>query len=310
MIAVMSSLLLVAALALDPRLARLAEEADVFARSLDKLIGEETIVQRGVVSQAKFRPRIGNAALTPPKPKYTEKELQSEFGYALFRAEGAEEGGVLHEARQVLRVDGREVAKTEKARTRLTTGLRSADDEVKKQLLEDLRKYGLPEAATDFTLTLLLFRQRALEQYTFRPMYQTMSGADAIQVFRFEQRSGDGMTVFHGKKMLRQKLTGELWLRATDGLPVKIRFESRFQAQGEDSVTDVGEVVYRRSAQGSLLPVSALHQRTMGTLLVAESRFSYGGFKRFGADSEIKFTPVDEPEPASAAPPATPSTKP
>jgi hypothetical protein len=285
-------------LALDPRLERLAEEAGAFARSAEKLIGEETIRQRAVAAPPRFRPRIGAAALEPPPERWMERELKSEFAYARFRAEGSDQGSI-HEARQVLALDGRAVTATAKAREQLALGLRSDDDKLKRRLLEDLRKYGLPETATDFTLTLLLFEGSGLNRFLFTPTREVMLGADRAQVFQFTQKDGDSaFTVFHGRRMYRQRMEGEVWLRAEDSLPVKIVFQSLIP-DADAPVLDHGEVEYARSPHGILVPVAAAHRRTIAGRLTAESRFSYGNFKRFGADSEIRFTAEDEPLPTA-----------
>lgn len=297
--------ILLLGLALDPRLERLAEEAEAFARSAEKLIGEETLRQRAIAAPPRFRPRIGAAALEPPPERWDERELHSEFAYARFRSEG-EEPGTIHEARQILTVDGRTVAAAGKARERLALGLRSDDDKLKRRLLEDLRKHGLPESATDFTLTLLLFQRSSLKRYDFTPGRESMMGADRVEVFQFRQKDGDeAFTVFHGRRMYRQRMEGEVWLRKEDSLPVKIIFQSLIPDK-EAPVLDWGEVEYTRSAHGILVPVAAAHRRTIAGRPTAESRFSYGNFKRFGADSEIKFTADDE----ASVEPAKPAGKP
>jgi hypothetical protein len=53
------------------------------------------------------------------------------------------------------------------------------------------------------------------------------------------------------------------------------------------------------SPHGALLPVSTVHREVRGGQIVAENLFSYAGFKKFGASSDIKFEvdPAAEPEP-------------
>ena len=284
----------------DPLLNRLAEEAEVFAQSAAKLVGEETLRQRALKSGTRFRPRIGQAALEPPKPVYQSRELISEFGYTTI-------GALWHEAREVRGIDGKTVQNTEKARQKLVLGLRSDDDLVKKKLLEDLEKHGLLGSATDFTLSLLMFRGRNLDNYQFAQVRRDRVGADEAVIFSFSQAGGEeSFTIFQGKRTVRQKLTGHVWLRAGDGLPLRIHLTSTIP--GKDSsgdIIDEAVIDYLRSPAGLLLPASVRHYRMGGTMMLAENNFSYGNFKRFSADSEIKFTPVEDDEPPSAAPPAT-----
>ncbi|MCX6596725.1 MAG: hypothetical protein NTV70_10195 [Acidobacteria bacterium] len=288
----------------DPLLSRLAEEAEVFAQSVAKLIGEETIRQRALKSGTRFRPRIGQAALEPPKPVYQARELASEFGYTTI-------GDLWHEAREVRLVDGRTVQSTDKARRKLVLGLRSDDDLVKKKLLEDLEKHGLLGSATDFTLSLLMFRGRNLENYQFAPVRRERVGADEAMIYSFTQSGGDeSFTIFQGKKTVRQKLTGHIWLRASDGLPLRIHLNTTTGGQDGVEVADDAVIDYVRNPVGLLLPASVLHRRMANNQLLAENNFTYSNFKRFSSDSEIKFTPAEEEEPPSAAPPANPNRRP
>ena len=285
----------------DPRLNRLAEEAEVFAQSVAKLIGEETIRQQALKSSTRFRPRIGQAALEPPKPVYQSRELASEFGYTAI-------GGLWHEAREVRLVDGRTVQTTDKARRKLVLGLRSDDDLVKKKLLEDLEKHGLLGSATDFTLSLLMFRGRNLSNYQFAPVRPERVGADEAMVYSFTQAAGEeSFTIFQGKKTVRQKLAGHVWLRASDGLPLRIHLATASAGPDGQEISDEAVIDYVRNPVGLLLPASVLHRRMANNQLLAENNFTYGNFKRFSADSEIKFTPAEEEPPP--APPATPNRR-
>jgi hypothetical protein len=276
---------------LAPLLTRLAEEADVFSRSIERIVAEETIRQRAI-KRRKPRLRIGRAAMVDPEPEYQERELKSEFGYA------ASEGSI-HEARQVREVNGKLVGTAANARNRLVAGIRSDDDRVKKALLEELERHGLEGAATDFTLCILLFDQRRQADYEFRDTGIERSGTDSARVILFRQKSGDGgMTVFQGKQMLRPAISGRLLLRESDGLPLKIRVDSKVPIPGSDlPMEDSGEVEYARNQAGLLLPVSVVHRRRQGAVLIAEERFTYANFQRFSTDSDIKFTPVDSEDP-------------
>jgi hypothetical protein len=60
------------------------------------------------------------------------------------------------------------------------------------------------------------------------------------------------------------------------------------------------EIRYAMSAYGALLPVITEHREIRGEQVVAENRFTYAGFRKFGASSEIRFEA--EPEPTPAAP--------
>lgn len=277
-------------------IARLAEEAEHFYESAGQLIAEETLQQKAIKAVKRFNPRIGASALKEPPPQWQERELKSEFAYALMGAGG---NGILHEARQVLNVDGKTVRSADKARQKLMLGLRSGDDETKKKLLEDLEKHGLEGSATDFTLSILIFRPRNLALLDVRPVRSARIGAELAMVFAFRQKSGtEGVTIFQGKKVFRRPMQGEVWLRLSDALPLRLTFDSEIELDDGEILADRGEIDYVRAANGALAPITALHRRKSGERVIAENRFAYSGFRRFAADSEIKFSSEDDPPPA------------
>jgi len=279
-----------AAQAINPLLDRLTEEAGVFASNARNVIGRETLQQRAAQARKRFRPRVGQAARQAPPLVYQDREIVSEYGYARFN-----DGGNWHEVRQVIAVDGRQVTTAAKARRTLTMGITSDDDRHRKKLLSDFEKHGLIGTATDFALMILLFRRSELANFTFIEERLDNVGAEHARVIAYRQNRGDSaMLVFEGNRALKQRLEGKLWLRASDGLPLRIDTSSRFEDNGVE-VRDEGRVEYIRDASGYLLPASAVHRRFVGNELAAENRFAYSDFQRFSADAEIKFTEVPDP---------------
>jgi hypothetical protein len=280
--------LLLAAL-LDPQterlLARVSEEAEVFRRQAVKLLAQETLRQRALQPPRRFRPRAGKAATEPPPAEYRTREIVSEYTYGVLR----DSPGVLHEFRQVLRVDGRAVSGPVQARRRLLAGIKSADDRVKQRILEEFARYTLRGAATDFAPALLLFTPERLGDFRFEAAGKGRVGADPALILRFRQTGGPGgLTVFENRQVLRQPLEGELWIRETDGLPLRIVLASKRQ-QGERTVLDQATIEYAPSPYGVLVPVSVVRRMHAGDLLVEEDVFQYSAFRMFAADAEIKF---------------------
>src|SRR5262249_18785822 len=145
--------------------------------------------------------------------------IVSEYSYAMLQ----NAPGVLHEFRQVISVDGRPVSTPEKARHALSLGLKSENDRARKRMLEDFRELGLADAAMDFGQLLLLFTKRELQNYDFRVESADRLGADEAIVLSYAQRQGEqSMLVFEGRKTIRAKLDGKLWVRKSDGLPLRI----------------------------------------------------------------------------------------
>lgn len=270
---------------LDQVLSRVSEEAEVFRMTAPKVLAREKLVQRAVKPPRRFHPRLGNAALAPPKPQYRTREVISEYAFATLN----ESPGVLHEFRQVISVDGRPILTEEKARKTLTSDLRSEDDEAKKRILENFEKHGLTGAAADFGQVLLLFTRHRLKDYAFAWAGYEQVGSDHARVVSFKQTGGAGsLVIFDKRAAIHRPLEGRLWVRGRDGLLLRIEVTSRRQEQGTE-ISDQAQVDYLMSPQGSLLPASVTHRQMRGTLLVVENNFQYSGFRMFQADADIKF---------------------
>ncbi len=286
-------------------LKRVSEEAEAFASLAQKAVSEETLHQRVVLPPPRFRPRAGAAALEKPKERVRSREIISEFGYSTWK----DSPGVLHEFRRVISADGKRVESMEKARATLTAGITSKDDVVRKQMLRDFEKLGLVGGATDLSQLLLLFLRRNLDHYSFTLWGRSQTGADPALVLVYRQRAGsEGLTVFEGREAIHQALHGELWVREADGVPLKITLVSSRQGKKE-VVRDEIAVDYAMSGHGAVTPVSAVFREFGNDRLQVENVYRYAPFKRFSADTEIKFTEVPEPPPLASPPGASPRKK-
>jgi hypothetical protein len=269
---------------LQSMLGRVSEEAEVFAHSARAVLSEETLRQRTRKTPVRFLPRVGEAATKPPKEEFLTREIVSEYGYSSFKDSPA----ALHEFRTVTSVDGHKVAGVEKARHALTLGM-SASDTVKQQLLRDFEKHGLIGAATDFGQLILLFGKRRLANYDFEIKGQDRIGADTAIVIAFRQKAGpDSLTVFAHNAALRNTLMGFIWVRIPDYLPLRIRLLSS-RKEGVFIVNTEGTVDYAMSAHGCILPAAVVHRDMVGDKLMTENIFQYTPFRKFGAESELKF---------------------
>ncbi len=277
---------------LDDILSRIAEEAEVFARSAPQAFAEEKLEQRARLGTPRFRPRMGDSALKPPPVRFQTREIISEYGFAALK----ESPNVLHELRQVVSVDGRPVLSRERARRSLSLGIRSEDDQVKKRMLLEFEKHGLIGTVVDFGQMLLLFSKRRLSQYQFTVEGTTRIGADEVAVVGYRQVGGtQSLTVFEGREALHQLLNGRIYVRLPDLAPVRMTTSAARQ-KGNDTIRDEAEVDYAMSPHAVMLPVAVVHRQFWGKELMAENIFHYSAFRRFSAESEIKFTEVP-PEP-------------
>jgi len=272
---------------LERILSRLAEEAEAFRNAAPTVVAEETLKQRAAKKQSRLRPRIGAAATRAPEVKYQTREVVSEYSYSALR----ESPNMLHEFRQVLSVDGKPVTAREKARQTLAMGMRSADDRLKKRMLEEFEKHGLVGAATDFGQVILLFEKRRQSGYEFEFAGKSRIGAESVAGFSFRQTEGEGVTIIEGRNLIRRPLLGEIWVREEDNLPLRVRLVA-VREQGGQVIRDEATVDYVLSQHGFLTPAAVTHRQIAGGQTVVENSFQYAPFRKFSAEAEIKFTDV------------------
>jgi hypothetical protein len=268
--------------------ARVSEEAEAFQRLAPEVLGTETLHQKAQKPPGRFRPRVGAAALSPPAPEWKEREIVSEYGFTAFA--GASDA--IHELRQVVSVDGRKVADTKKAQDALAKAITASDDVRKKEMLKQFEKYGLTGAATDFGQLILLFTRRGLERYEFTERGPKMLGDALVLTFAYKQLDGpEALTLIEADKkdqMDRLGVEGEIWVRADSYVPVRITLAAT-RGEGPASIREEASVDYAMSQYGAVLPVSTAHRELHGGKVRAENHFSYTGFRKFGASSDVKF---------------------
>ena len=272
-------------------LARLAEEAGIFAREARNLIGEETLQQKAYSGPSRFQPGPASAGLRTPPPRVQAREIVSEYGYTSLK----DSPDSLREVRRVISVDGRRVSTKGKTRETLTLDLRKASDKEKKRLLEEFARHGLAGAAVDFGQMIVLFREPTLNDYKFQFLRDDRLGADAVAVYAYEQKpeAGKGFTLFEGRKVHHQSLRGEVWCRTSDSTPIRITLSSAFDSgSGKRKVSVRHEAVvdYQMTAHKVLAPASVVHRQFTNDRPEVENVFRYSAFRKFSSSAEIKFT--------------------
>jgi hypothetical protein len=264
--------------------ARVSEEAEALMKIAPDVVGKETLHQSAVKPPSRFHPRTGTA----PAVQWVDHDIVSEYGFARF----ATESGAIHELRRVTTVDGRKIAESKKAQEELAGALTATDDNSKKELLKQFEKCGLTGAVSDFGQLLLLFTRRSIERYEFAYMGAKMIGYDKALVFSYKQIDGaEALTVFDEKKhdqAQRMRLEGEIRVRADDLVPIQITL-STHTGDVPKSLREEAAVTYKMSDFGALLPASTEQQELRNGKVVAQNRFSYTDFHKFGAASDIKF---------------------
>jgi hypothetical protein len=257
---------------------RLAREAQAFEKIAPELVGRETLHQRVMATPARFKLRVGDAA-QHPVAAWKEHEIVSEYAFAVL-------GREIHELRQVTSVDGKQVAGESQAQDALAKLITSHNDDRKRRALEQLQKYGLQGAATDFGQILLLFTRGNLERYEITASGPRLLGIVPTQVFHYQQLDGPhALTVFgNGSAAKTQSLSveGEIWVREADGLPLRITMAAT-DSSSDKTLREEATVDYAMSEYGTLLPVETNHRELRSGVEVEENKFTYTEFHRFGA---------------------------
>ncbi len=263
--------------------ARVSEEAEAFRKIATQILGTEKLHQSAMKPPGRFHPRTGT---TPPAAQWKERDLVSEYGFAAI----AGESGSIHELRQVVSVDGKKVEESKKAQAALAKAIVASDDERKKDAMKQLEKYGLTGGVTDFGQLILLFGRREIERYEFTFKGVTNIGYDRALVFAYKQLDGpEAMTLVDKHDQIEHlKLEGEIRVRESDFLPLQIILKTH-QGDGPIALREEAAVTYAMSPYGAVLPVSVEHRELRGGKVVAENRFSYSDFHKFGASSDVKF---------------------
>jgi hypothetical protein len=276
-------------------LSRVAEEAEVLRQNLPNALSEETLEQRAWLPPSRFHPRAGSAP-ADFAPRLMVRTVVSEYTVAPLRGASSP---ALVEYRQVVSVDGRAVQSEGEARHALTLGTKSLDDRLRKRMLEDFAQHGLVDVATDYGLILLEFTGSGQRELDILPAGRGLVGADDALIFSWKQKSEQGGELeFIGREAERHALQGRLWVRASDGLPLRVEAWAE-HLEGKRRIRDQATVEYAMAPRGFLAPASVLHQHIVDRQLLTENRYTYAPFKIFAADAEVKFTD----QPASPPPP-------
>lgn len=276
-------------------LSRVAEEAAVFQQNMPKALTREILEQRAIMPPSRFRPRIGAAAAAPPKSRLLVREIASEYSVGTLSDSPSHD---LVEFREVVSVDGRPVQTPESARHALSLGIQSHDDRLRKRMLEDFAKNGLVDIATDYGLILLAFSKRGLDNMKITPAGEAQIGADPAWVLLWSQTTASGGELeFHGRLATRRALQGTLWVRRSDGLPLRIDAWVEYPDRSHHVIRDQATIDYVPSSHGFLTPASVVHRHMVDGALITENLYRYEPFKLFSSDAEIKFSEIPDTPP-------------
>jgi hypothetical protein len=246
----------------------LSRSAANFAITAPGLGADETLDQRGrrgfiEVLNGKV-PTARNSELKLPE-EFREHHVVSHYALT-----PSGEAAVLHETRTIVELDGVTAPDPHEARHPMTIGLKSRDDDFKRQALEDFEHDQLEGAVTDFGQLLLLFTSRHLADYEFtlrEPL-----------VLTYRQTSGtQGVTLFEQRTAQRQNLEGEILFSADDLLPIRITLKTRKAISKNFSIDTEASVDYIPSRFG-LVPAAVSQHQSLNSFLMVENNLHYSNY--------------------------------
>ena len=261
-----------------------AEQADRFRDNAQNLISEETLAQRCYRIPEHRHFAIGKAA-EPLSAEVVFTEVVSEYAFARLNSRSDS----LLEVREVLQKNGAPVQTSDAARRALSSDLSLREDAVRRKMLAVLSQLGLLDVATDYGSILLAFTHAGLPQLRLVPEGPRFLGVEEAFVFRWAQSEG-GLLEFHGRKApTRQPLHGELWVRRSDGVPLRVSAVAAHTESTGHVLRDEAAVEFVLSAAGCPTPVTVVHRHYVDSAFLTENLYTYAPFRRFGADTTIRY---------------------
>lgn len=261
-----------------PVLDRLATEAAAYEKFANQVTGEETIHQR-VLKTPRYRLRTGEAAKKALQPEWREREIVSLYGIAVV-------GQTLHEIRQVLSVDGKALQGEARAQETLVRLITAKGDRRKLQALQQLEKYTLGSAATDFGPLILVFAHGGAERYEFTFAGPRLLGTSPARAYQFKQLDGaENLTLFAGQAQ-KLRIEGEVWIADDPQGPLRINLSSTVpnpDSSDAPAVREEATVDYDRTAFGALLTAHIEQKELHGGEVTAENTFDYENYHRLAA---------------------------
>jgi len=259
-----------------------ANTAAIFTRTSPGLMAQEILHQRG--RRGFIRILEQNEEKRDEKAKNVSIKLPQEFRthdvvseYALGQIGDAL---AIHEIRSVLTIDGRVISAADEARHALTIGFQSPDDQLKRKLLENFERNRLEGAVTDFGPLILLFAAAKQNNYDFTPGGDHIIGAEPMLAIGYKQVSGSvGLTVFRERTAEVRATEGEIWLRRSDLLPLRITMFTESPLARNVTIRDQAVVDYIPTEFG-LAPAHIHHRQLLNADLLVENDLQYSDYQR------------------------------
>jgi hypothetical protein len=271
----------------DPRIAALARYADAFRDKARRVISEETLTQRSYTLPPHSHFAIG-AAAGPLFAQFFVHEIVSEFTVGTL---AGDRSGALLEVREILSKDGAPVQTPLAARKALRMDISAGVDRMRKKLLAEFTALGLVDVATDYGLILLAFSREGMADVVLEEVGSAWVGTDEAVVFDWRQTRG-GVLEWRGNKASRRPMSGRVWIRRSDNLPLRVTASIGHGEPGHD-LRDDAAVDFVPTPFGCAMPASVVHRHFVDGKLLTENLYTYGRFRLFSTDTTVEFgTPI------------------
>jgi hypothetical protein len=267
----------------------LQRHAASFAGKIRLLVAEETLLQRSYTLPPHSHFAVG-AAAAPVYAQYFTREIVSQYAVASLKGDPA---GNLLELREIVSRDGVAVQTPAAAQKALSMSFDSGEERIRKRLLATFTDLGLVDVATDFSLLLLIFARPGLRGVELHPAGSGWIGTDETSVLDWRQTEG-GALEFRGRKTARRPMSGRIWLRQSDGTP--LRLSSSFEHdEARHHLRDDATVDYTPSRFGCVTPASVVHRHVVDDKVLTENLYTYGPFRQFSSESTIRYADPSSP---------------
>jgi hypothetical protein len=267
---------------LDPLLAGTIRAADEYQKSAPRLVTTEILHQTCFNRPPHGFITVGAAALV--SAHFLTHDLVSEYTVGHLKGSPPAE---LVELRELVSMDGNPIRTSVAARRALSQDVQSGEERVRKQLLEEFTKLGLADVATDYGTILLAFTSKGIASLKITPDGEGFVGTEESVRLSWIQTEG-GALEFRGRKVARRPMQGAIWIRKSDGMPLRISATFEHD-EPQHRLRDDATVDFVKSMLGFPTPVTVAHRHYVDGQPLTENLYTYEPFHLFTTDTNIRY---------------------
>ena len=264
-------------------IAAITRNAEEFQQIARRAISDETLLQRCYMLPSHPHFAVG-AAAEPVFATYVVNEIASQYAIGSLRGD---KSGSLLEIREIVAKNGKPVQTPDAARKALARDISEGSARIRKQILREFTDLGLVDVATDYGLMLLAFTKAGLAEIQLKPAESSYIGAEEVVAFEWRQTAG-GLLEFRGRTMARRPMHGRIWVRRSDGVPLRISASTE-HAEEKHTLRDDATIDYVLSSFGCVTPASVVHRHYVDDMMLTENLYTYGPFRLFSTETTIRF---------------------